>query len=410
MTGSVRSGQQIVAVLLLAAALGAGLGCVTPPDQSSRNGIRVGALIPFTGDLAGDGSSIERAILMAADAINRGGGVADQPLVVLVRDTHSEREVGLRRARDLLDRDVVAFLGPQNEDLAFQMVSLIRSRGVLQVSGGVSSPRFSTVEDDGLFFRTAPPVLVYGRRLAERMATDGVQRAVVLTSDDEFGFGFANVVDREARVAGIETTSPISFGAGNRDFNAVLSRVRETEPDAIVLGSYPRAAAQLIQEWAVAGGAERWYFAPPLRQQVFLSNVPPNTLEGMVGVSPGVAGDAEAFAEAFAAEWSGEVPARAAYFYYDAMALLGLAMAAAAVESGGVPDAASISAQMRNVSHPPGAYVAWYELERGLELLRAGEDIDYRGASGPVDLDINGDIEDPAVELWSITNDRVTVE
>ena len=54
--------------------------------------------------------------------------------------------------------------------------------------------------------------------------------------------------------------------------------------------------------------------------------------------------------------------------------------------------------------------VAWDEVGAGLELVRAGQEVNYEGISGPVDLNPYGDVIAPAVELWTIRDDHIVVE
>src|SRR5206468_369841 len=95
-----------------------------------------------------------------------------------------------------------------------------------------------------------------------------------------------------------------------------------------------------------------------------------------------------------------------AYFYYDALALLALATEAAAHEAGGTPSRDQVKAQVTNVAGPPGESVGWDELDKGLKLVRAGKDIDYRGASGSVDLNGVGDSPGEP-EFWSIEGGQI---
>src|SRR4030095_7924954 len=91
------------------------------------------------------------------------------------------------------------------------------------------------------------------------------------------------------------------------------------KPDAILLVAYPIVGAAVVQEWAILGSAQRWYFAPSLRSEVFALNLPPGLNDPMVGISAGLPADARNFADEFRARWRGEAPAPNAHYYFDAM-------------------------------------------------------------------------------------------
>ena len=88
------------------------------------------------------------------------------------------------------------------------------------------------------------------------------------------------------------------------------------------------------------------------------------------------------------------------------MAIFGLA-----IEAAGSDDPVAIRDAMRAVAGPPGVEVGPGEAEiaRALELLRDGQEINYQGASGPVDLDENGDVSG-AMEIWRIAGGQIVTE
>lgn len=386
-------------------------GCLYASPGDPKDGIRIGALLPFTGDVAATGTNIERALILVAEAVNHAGGIAGLPLRIVSRDTHSETRRGMEATQQLIDDEqVIALVGPEDEDLAKRSVSLLNEKHVVEISGGVTSPTFSGIDGDKYWFRTAPSSLVYGRALVERMSADGIKTVSVLYVGNEFGTGFAPAITYELATANIKATSLTSFQQGEQSYLQAITAARASAPDAIVLVAYPRAGAAIIQEWAILGGREKWYLAPSLKADVFLDNIPPGVLDGAVGVSPVVAADAANFAAAFRKRWDGDEPLDAAYFYYDAAALLALAIASAAHEHQGLPPRELVRDKLQPVSRLTGDVVAWYELDHALSLLEGGNDVDYRGASGAVDLDEKGDVGEHPVEFWTIKGDRIVVE
>jgi ABC-type branched-subunit amino acid transport system substrate-binding protein len=385
--------------------------CLSAPPDGPEDGIYIGALLPFTGDVAATGTNIERALILVAESVNRAGGVAGRPLYILSRDTHSETRRGMEATHQLIDdQRVIALVGPEDEDLAKRSVSLLNEEHVVEISGGVTSPTFSGIDGDKYWFRTAPSSLVYGRALVERMVADGIKTASILYVGNEFGTGFAPAITYALATNHIVATSLTSFQQGEQSYLQAITTARASAPDAIVLVAYPRAGAAIIQEWAILGGREKWYLAPSLKADVFLDNIPPGVMEGAVGVSPVVAADAATFAAAFQKRWDGDEPLDAAYFYYDAAALVALAVASAAHAHQGLPPRELVRDKLQPVSRLTGDVVAWYELDHGLALLAEGKDVDYRGASGAVDLDEKGDVGEHPVEFWTIKDDRIVVE
>ena len=386
------------------------LGCPSTPEP----GLSVGVLLPRTGQLADSGGHGESAAIMAAERINLAGGLAGQPLSLMVKDTRSDAKFGKQAARSLVESSLLGVLGPEEEDVAETLALLARDKQLVQISGGVTSPRFTTLDDGGYFFRTCPSSLVTATALSQRMYQDGMRRVSFLYVPNDFGSAFvasAAVAFQSAGGALVAqgTAAPVSVQPDEHDFRELLSPLLGLEPDALMLATDPVTGARLVRDWGLLGGRGRLYFAPTLMTEVFVREVPAGSIEEMVGVSALSGSNADAFAQAYA-DWSGELPAQAAYFYYDAMALLGLAIEKAHREAGALPTGAQIRAALPSVSGPPGEPVRWNELERGLDLVRAGEEIDYQGASGEVNLDERGDVALERVDFWTVRGRSIVRE
>jgi hypothetical protein len=124
----------------------------------------------------------------------------------------------------------------------------------------------------------------------------------------------------------------------------------------------------------------------------------------MRGTAPGATGE-----KAFARLWDSRVktdiqPETYAPQAFDATLLALLAQLKAAVDKAGSNDAADvtnefdtvtsrqISAQLQSVSRD-GTKYGWENLEDAISAVLDGKDINYEGASGPVDLDKDGNVE-----------------
>jgi branched-chain amino acid transport system substrate-binding protein len=83
---------------------------------------------------------------------------------------------------------------------------------------------------------------------------------------------------------------------------------------------------------------------------------------------------------------------------FDAVILCYLAAVAA-----GSTDGEDMAAELRDVTGPPGTKYTWQQLPQAIEALENGEDIDYLGAAGEIDLDENGDPTVGVYDVYRIT-------
>jgi ABC-type branched-subunit amino acid transport system substrate-binding protein len=400
--------------------LGLGLaasGCGADSSDDDADVVRIGALLPYTGELAASGPNIEHAILWAAEIVNDAGGVAGKRVGIVARDSSSNVKRGMAVTRELIEEEgVVAIIGPEYDDLAREMLPLITKSKTIVISGGVTSPALTSLDTGEYWFRTTPTASAFGSVLGEAAFADGVRRLAIVYVNDEYGLSFARSVRWRFRQFEDTIVTMTPFATGARSYQSVVNEVAEFEPDGIALVAYPKSAAVIVADWTALGRRTKWYFSHTLRSDEFVQNVPPGSIEGMTGTSHSLPpGDVTVFTSKFRDRWAGETPLTASYFNYDALAILLLAIEEARVEyhTKGVPSTDQIRARLQSVSSSSrGKTVPWHSLALGLELVRKKDvpvygGINYRGASGFLDLDEHGDIFAGLVQLWSVREGRV---
>lgn len=375
----------------------------------SEDDILIGAVLPFTGAQAAEGSNQERAILLALEQLNDAGGIDGRKLRLLARDSHSSIERGLAAATELLESGRVnGLLGPSEADLVSQVLPLLGKYRVPVLSGSIALPTHTPSESDGFFFRTTPSNLSLSSALAGSLQHQGATRVAILYADDSYGRSLASTVSDQLAKRAIAVVASTRLSASAASFGSELQAVSALHPDALVLVSYPPMGATVLNEWtAISVNATRFYLAPSLRTDGFVENVIPGTLEGQFGVTAAVATDAEAFVRTFASRWPDDAPLPGAFFYYDSAALLGLAIASAHTAAAS-PSGEQIRDALPRVSAATdGRAVPWYDLASGLQYLKAGTAINYRGASGSFDLLASGEIANGLVRKWTVSGSQI---
>src|SRR5262245_59317181 len=114
------------------------LGCSADANDA-RTEVRIGLLLPYTGKDGAAGANLERGVLMAAERINAAGGLSGKPLRIVYADTHSSVERGLAGAERLLAQEVVAIIGPEDDDLARSLSPWLAARSIALLTPSSSS-------------------------------------------------------------------------------------------------------------------------------------------------------------------------------------------------------------------------------------------------------------------------------
>jgi ABC-type branched-subunit amino acid transport system substrate-binding protein len=378
--------------LLLAGAL----ACEPDPARPA-NAIPIGLLLSYTGYLAASSVNSERALRMAIESVNAAGGVGERPLHITARDTRSDVTKVKRSTQELLDAGAALVIGPDTTDLATQVESLLKERTVLLPSSNTSSdiewrPR-------GTWFVMGAGTNRLGCELVAQLKADGRHNPLVMVNptgqnnalawDMGVVYGFPKLV-LPSDLTDRETISSIT--------RAMVGH------DSYVLAAFPSDASPLIYALTAIGqmpDPSRWYLSPTLHNPAFLDALPKGGMTGARGVANGTVSGAADFRAAFHRRWQ-DAPLDDAYPFYDAGALVGLALARAWRQTGAVPENTRLSRHLIAVTKAGGMPVAWNELERGLALVRDGVEIEYFGLSGTIQFDFSGQSSTTSTRWWTI--------
>ena len=192
----------------------------------------VGHLTALTGPLSYFGESQSRAASLAADHLNRVGGAAGAPVVVVDRDSEVDPSRGVEAARALLEQDsAAAILGASASGVTIAVAEQVTvPAGVLQVSGSSTAPAITTLEDDDFLFRTALSDAAQGVVLADLAVELGYETAGVLYIDNPYGQGLAARFVEAFTARGGTVTAVVAHGDSQPSYVAELEEATRGHP------------------------------------------------------------------------------------------------------------------------------------------------------------------------------------
>ena len=385
------------------------VGCVstqreTPPPDA----IRIGTVLPFSGERAASGVALETAMRLAIEIVNSAQGMRGRQLWLDVRDSHSDATRGSANALALINGEPIPFfIGTEEPTIAFQITTAIKSHQMVHLMPGLTSAQFHDPSAQAAWFRLSPSAGYIACALAKHMRAKGVNKANLVLDPDDYSGNFATAFDRTFHVNGGTVLPNINLGAGNGSFADVFSSLSRLSPDATVLVTAPSVAAALLQEWAVRGKPVKWYLGPPLNNPELLRNVPMGVLDGVQGVSADL-GDRTSDFEMFFQQRTGVPTLAGSHNYFDAVVLLALAVEEAIAQGGQFPAPLAVKNHMASVTSPGGTVVAFDQIPLAMSLLAAGQKIEYQGAAGFYVLSSLGDSTENRGAIWEITGTQFT--
>jgi branched-chain amino acid transport system substrate-binding protein len=357
----------------------------------------IGNLVPLTGDLSPYGPAGQKAGELAAqqiDAAIQKTGVNDT-VELVTEDGASDDQGGVQAARKLIADGATCISG---DYASTATVSVARSvtvpGGVMLISPASTADALSDLEDDGLFARTAPPDGLQGKALADRMEQElnGLQGKTINIGarNDLYGTGFADSLEAELEERGATVAEKVIYDPEQPSYNSEAAQLTSGNPDNFVIIDFPETFAKVGPALARTGNWEptSTFITDGLSSTDLTELLGPGETEGMLGTAPGAfsGGAPDAFDRLFK-----KAPG-AARNLFDAPTFDDVILCYLAAVAAGSSDGEAIAEAIVDVTGPGGAKYTFEQLPQAIEALREGQDIDYEGASGPIDWDQNGDL------------------
>ncbi len=362
-------------------------GEVAAPNEGDGTLI-FGGLLPETGNLAFLGPPEIAGAELAISDINAGGGVLGNDVVWFPGDSGDNGDVANQTVDRLLAENVDAFIGAASSGVSLTVIDKITAANVIHFSPANTSPAFTTYDDNGLYFRTAPSDVVQGAALADIMLADGAATAHFLVLNDSYGTGLLEFSSGPYEAGGGEVVGESIYDPQSETFDAEIAEVVANDPDAVVIIGFEETSqilTGLIENGL--GPADKLVYGTDGNMGNALANNfdDPSVLAGMKGTLPGVdvAGELGDFRDRLLETPTGSADGGLEDFSYSAEtydAVMVVALAAIAADSDNPSD---IAGEINGITRD-GEKCS--EFTACVELLDAGTDIDFDGVSGPLEF------------------------
>lgn len=341
--------------------------------------IKIGVILGFTGPIESLTPDMAAGAELAMKEVSDSGALLGGSKVESVRadGTCIDAAAAQAAAERLITSDKVnAIMGSDCSGVTTAILqNVAMANGIVMISPSATSPALSDLEDNGLFFRTAPSDARQGQVLAEVLKENGVKSAALTYTNNDYGKGLADSIKANVESMGGKITISAAHEDGKGDYSAEVGALAQAGGDVLIVAGYLDQGGKGIIQGALDAGAFDTFVLPDGMVGDSLPAAIGDALNGSYGTIPGTDSPGAAkFAEMAKAAgfkvgpYTGEA--------YDAAALLMLAMqAAGSSESGKLKD------KVEMVANAPGEKIFPGELKKALDILSGGGDIDYVGAT-----------------------------
>jgi ABC-type branched-subunit amino acid transport system substrate-binding protein len=405
------AGSAVLALALGLTACGGGDGGGGNGPGSTELDLVIGNSLPLSGSSRPLGESGEKASEIALDRIEQASETAGSEHTVRIvnEDQGSDEDEAVESAKQLVDADRATCLtGPwSSEAVARVGHDVAIPTKVLQISPVGVGEEVTELRDRDLIVSTALPVSTEGGALSKAIErglggasgyTVNVAASTDPTSDTITQDFIEAWQDEDGTVGGQIVLAPPPLSDSSSDssssssvYSSQASQLTSNFPDAVLVVDDPTGFAELAPSLSSSFGwdpAEAWgsnqLVSPGLPEELG-----PDTVEGMRALAPGAPKDEEA-TSAFVDEFKSAPPRKVKLAPYAAQQFDATMLCYLAAVAAGSTDGQKMADKLIDITAPGGTEYSWQQLPDAIKALEDGEDIDYTGASGPIDMDVHG--------------------
>lgn len=352
------------------------------PETKGDGVLKIGSLLPQTGDLAFLGPPEFAGVDLAIQDINAAGGVLGKDVEEFDADSgDGTPDIAGAEVDKLFNQGVDAIIGAAASGVSVSVIDKITGSGVVHFSPANTAAGFDTYDDNGLYFRTAPSDRLQGQVLANLAVEDGFSNVAIMARQDFYGEGLAEQVQATLEEKGATVCEFVLYAADAQNYTAEVNKVAACNPDAIVLIAFEETTKIVPQLIAKGVGPQdvQLYFVDGNLADYSSENF---DLTGVKGTLPVAAEEDPAFRERLL-----EIDPKLKDFSYSTQSYDAAIIIALAAIAAGDDDGTAVGAEIINVTKE-GTQCSTFEECK--ELLENGEDIDYEGQSGPTDMNDTG--------------------
>jgi ABC-type branched-subunit amino acid transport system substrate-binding protein len=404
------------------------LGCENLTEDFNtpeyNNPIKVGVV----GDVSVLREQVENiffGIQLASEEINNMEGIEinneNRDIQLVYKNSAGSAEKGIKITTELINEGVDIIIGPTFSSVAVEMAEMCVQNNILMMSYSATLPELSLIGDNDLIWRTCPSDYTFGT-ISAQYSFDSLhyRNAAILYRDDRFGISLSEIIKGKFEKLGGNVSSYVSYPGNitdihSYDFSSEINTLLAEHVDVVFIIAFNSEIAKITNEIYNNNLYQEFEKKPGIMlsdgivPEELIINGNPELLETVVGITSTNEGNPNY--STYKANYKnrfGFLPATYSEHAYDALYCISYAM-----QRANSTNPNDIASYLREISGsydpdddpPEQVIININEFDVGKNMINKGENINYQGASGPINFDINGD-PIPKFVIWGIRDNK----
>lgn len=214
--------------------------------------VRIGLMCPLTGSWASEGQDMKQIVELLVAETNKAGGINGAQVELVVEDDGGDPRQAALAATRLTTKDIAAVIGTYGSSVTEASQNIYAESGILQVATGSTAIRLSE-KGLPLFFRTCPRDDEQGLVAAKTLSDLGYSKIAILHDNTSYAKGLADEAKALLEADGKTIAFYDALTPGERDYNAILTKMKSANPEVIFFTGYYPEAGMLLRQKMEAG-------------------------------------------------------------------------------------------------------------------------------------------------------------
>ncbi len=229
---------------VIAAVAAAAIGGIA----SAQAQVKIATVGPITGQYASFGEQMQRGIELAVKDLNANGGVLGKKVELIVEDDACDPKQAVAAANKLVSQGVSFVAGHFCSGSSIPASAVYAEEGVLQISPASTNPKLTDDGADNVFRvcgRDDQQGIVAGNFLADRFAG---KKIAFVHDKTAYGKGLADETRKQLMSRGMKEAMYEAYSAGEKDYSALISKLKAASIDVLYVGGYHTEAGLMIRQ------------------------------------------------------------------------------------------------------------------------------------------------------------------
>ncbi len=225
--------------------------------HAARADIEIATAGPITGQYASFGAQMRAGAEQAVEDINAAGGVLGQQLVLSIGDDACDPKQAVAVANRMVNRGVIFMAGHFCSGSSIPASKVYEEEDILQISPASTNPALTEEGGDNVFRtcgRDDQQGQVAGAFLAENFSGKNI---AIVHDKTAYGKGLADETRKALNAAGVTEALYEAYTAGEKDYSALVSKLKQNRIDVLYVGGYHTEAGLMVRQMREQGMATR---------------------------------------------------------------------------------------------------------------------------------------------------------